>query len=88
MSFDSLPIDTPLSKLPNFDPRTVPVIGIDTHLPAARAEALSGAALRDRFRSPPKWEPEVWAERKFTEREPARASVLVPIVMRDRPTVL
>ncbi|HSH89427.1 MAG TPA: CoA pyrophosphatase [Ramlibacter sp.] len=87
-SFDSIPIDTPLSRLPNFDPRTVPVIGIDSHLPAAGREALDPAALRQRFQVAPKWEPEVWAERRFTDRQDARASVLVPIVMRDRPTVL
>ena len=87
-SFDSVPVETPLSKLPNFDPRTVPVIGIDTHLPAARTEALTPGALRERFRNAPAWEPEIWSERKFAERQPARASVLVPIVMRERPTIL
>jgi 8-oxo-dGTP pyrophosphatase MutT (NUDIX family) len=80
--------NTPLSKLPNFDPRSVPVIGIDTHLPAVRPEALVPAALRRRFAAPPAWEPEVWTERKFGDRQPAQASVLVPIVMRERPTVL
>jgi 8-oxo-dGTP pyrophosphatase MutT (NUDIX family) len=34
------------------------------------------------------WEPEVWAERKFTERQPANASVLVGIVTRDRPALI
>ena len=87
-SFDSVPADTPLSKLPNFDPRSIPVIGIDTHLPAVARESLAPGALRERFLAAPKWEPEVWAERRFTNREDARASVLVPIVMRDRPTVL
>jgi 8-oxo-dGTP pyrophosphatase MutT (NUDIX family) len=85
---DSVPADTPLSKLPNFDPRTVPVLGIDTHLPAVGRDALSPVALRDRFRSPPSWEPEVLSERKFSDREPAQASVLVPLVMRERPTVI
>jgi len=85
---DSVPIDTPLSKLPNFDPRAMPVLGIDTHLPAVPHAALAPAALRARFRSPPNWEPEVWSERKFAERELAHASVLVPVVMRERPTVL
>lgn len=87
-SFDSVPADTPLSKLPNFDPRSVPVIGIDSHLPAASPAFLTPDALRERFRSQPAWEPEIWGERKFAEREPARASVLVPIVMRQRPTIL
>jgi 8-oxo-dGTP pyrophosphatase MutT (NUDIX family) len=88
-----MPIDpnlatTPLSQLPNFDPRTVPVIGIDSHLPPVDAGALTPQALRERFLAPPAWEPEVWSERKFSQREPALASVLVPIVVRDRPTVL
>ena len=78
----------PLSKLPNFDPREWPVDGIDTHLPAVRASALTAAALRARFAAPPLWEPEVWAERKFTERQPAHASVLVGIVTREQPALL
>lgn len=78
----------PLSKLPNFDPRTVPVVGIDSHLPAVDAQVLRPHALRARFASPPAWEPEVWAERKFADRPPALASVLVPIVLREQPTVL
>jgi 8-oxo-dGTP pyrophosphatase MutT (NUDIX family) len=88
MPHDSLPAETPLSHLPNFDPRVVPVIGIDTHLPAVDARVLQPQALRERFAAPPKWEPEVWVERKFTDRPPAHASVLIPIVMRDAPTVL
>ncbi|TWO73143.1 CoA pyrophosphatase [Caenimonas sedimenti] len=86
------PIDptpqTPLSKLPNFDPRVVPVIGVDGHLPPVAGEQLAPGALRQRFALPPAWEPEIWAERKFMEREPAHASVLVPIVMRERPMVI
>lgn len=83
-----VPADTPLSKLPNFDPRAVPVVGIDAHLPAVPVDALTPAALRQRFVQPPRWEPEVWLERKFAERAPARAAVLVPIIMREHPTVL
>jgi 8-oxo-dGTP pyrophosphatase MutT (NUDIX family) len=78
----------PLSKLPSFDPRAVPVAGIDSHLPAVPAAALAPAAIRERFRSPPAWEPEIWAEKRFTDRQPAHASVLVPVVMRDEPTIL
>lgn len=86
---DPLPAGTiPLSKLPNFDPRVVPVIGVDAHLPAVRREQLTPEALRRRFAEPPAWEPEVWAERKFMERTPAEASVLVPVVMRERPMVI
>jgi 8-oxo-dGTP pyrophosphatase MutT (NUDIX family) len=84
----SIPADTPLSKLPNFDPRAVPVVGVDGHLPVVPGHALAPDAIRLRFARPPAWEPEVWAEPKFTQRQPARASVLVPIVMRERPMVL
>jgi len=84
-----LPPDlVPLSKLPQFDPRTVPVAGIDSHLQPVPEEALRPAALRERFRAPPAWEPEIWAEKRFTDRPPAHASVLVPIVLREEPTVL
>ncbi len=79
---------TPLSKLPNFDPRTVPVIVRDTQLPAVAASSLSPAALRQRFLAPPAWQPEVLAEPRFAGREPVPASVLIPIVLRQRPTVL
>jgi 8-oxo-dGTP pyrophosphatase MutT (NUDIX family) len=44
--------------------------------------------LRARFANPPVWEPEVWAERKFTDRPPAEASVLIGIVTRDVPTLI
>jgi 8-oxo-dGTP pyrophosphatase MutT (NUDIX family) len=84
----SIPPDTPLSKLPNFDPREVPVVGVDTHLPPVHAEQLAPDALRRRFAEPPAWEPEIWAEPRFTNRKTAEAAVLVPIVMRERPTVL
>jgi 8-oxo-dGTP pyrophosphatase MutT (NUDIX family) len=84
-----LPADAaPLSKLPNFDPRAMPVAGIDSHLPAVGAQALTAQALRARFANPPSWEPELWAEPRFTDRTPALASVLIPLVMRDRPTVI
>jgi 8-oxo-dGTP pyrophosphatase MutT (NUDIX family) len=84
----TVPPDTPLSKLPNLDPRTVPVVGIDSHLPAVPEAALTPESLRARFKSPPNWEPEVWAEPRFSERKTAQASVLVGIVMRDQPTVV
>lgn len=71
---------TPLSKIPNFDPRHAPSLGTDAHLPAVPPERLQPAALRQRFLAPPVWEPEVRAEPRFTDRAPARAAVLVPIV--------
>ncbi|MFN4360334.1 MAG: CoA pyrophosphatase [Hylemonella sp.] len=79
---------TPLSKLLNFDPRQVPVAGVDSHLPAVPAERLQAEALRQRFAAPPLWQPEVRAEPRFTQRTPAQAAVLVPLVARPEPTLL
>ena len=79
---------TPLSKLPNFDPRQVPVAGVDSHLPAVPSERLQAEALRQRFAAPPVWQPEVRAEPRFTQRQPAQAAVLVPLVARPEPTLL
>jgi 8-oxo-dGTP pyrophosphatase MutT (NUDIX family) len=79
---------TPLSKLPNFDPRRVPVLHVDAELPAVEKERLDPQALAQRFAHPPRWQPELVAEKKFMERAPAHASVLVPVVRREQPTVL
>lgn len=84
----SRPAFTPLSKLPNFDPRRVPVIGMGEGLAPVPRAALSEAALRQRFASPPAWQPEVVLEQRFSDRAMAHAAVLVPIVMREHPTVL
>jgi len=78
----------PVSSLPGFDPRLVPVVGVDTHLPAVPLAAQTPDALRARFASPPAWEPEVLLEKKFMNREPAHASVLVAIMLREQPMVL
>ena len=69
-------------SVPGFDPRQVPVVGVDEHLPAVAPERLTPAALRQRFASPPIWEPEVRREPRFTDRAPAVAAVLVPLVQR------
>jgi 8-oxo-dGTP pyrophosphatase MutT (NUDIX family) len=79
---------TPLSKLPNFDPRKIPVVGIDDHLPAVPPDKLRSEALRQRFARPPSWEPEVRVEPRFTRRTPVQAAVLVPIIEREQPMVL
>ena len=79
---------TPLSKLPQFDPRKVPVIRHDSHLPAVDAQRFTPEALRQRFARPPEWQPEVVRERRFSTREPALAAVLLGIVLREQPTVL
>ena len=78
----------PLSKLPNFDPREVPVDSTDAHLPTVPASALTASALRSRFAAPPPWEAELRSEPLFTDRPLAEASVLAGIVMRDKPAVL
>ncbi|MDO8251277.1 MAG: CoA pyrophosphatase [Rhodoferax sp.] len=77
-----------MSRLPNFDPRQVPVEGVDSHLPPVPLASLQPDALRQRFASPPVWVPELLAEKKFMDRAPMHASVLLPIVMRERPTIL
>lgn len=74
---------TALSKLPNFDPRQVPVAGVDAHLPAVPPERLRPEALRQRFRAPPAWQPEVRHEPRFLDRALAEAAVLVPLVQRS-----
>jgi 8-oxo-dGTP pyrophosphatase MutT (NUDIX family) len=86
---DPLPDNfVPLSKLPHFDPREVPADSVDTQLPAVRAAELTPGALQARFANPPTWEPELRAEPRFADRQPAHASVLIGVVTRDEPTVL
>ena len=73
-----------LSKpFPPFDPRTVPVLGVDHHLALVGPERLTPEALRNRFRSPPFWSPEHSVEKRFSDRQPALAAVLIPLVMRN-----
>ncbi|MDM0112979.1 CoA pyrophosphatase [Variovorax sp. J22R133] len=75
-------------SLVNFDPRAVPVVAVDFDLPAVPSPSLTAQALRARFANPPVWTPEVRREPKMGDRPPAQAAVLVPIVQRERPTVL
>jgi len=81
-----------VSKNPPFDPRQVPVWQIDHDLPAVPTSSLLPQAIRERFLNPPVWQPEVVRENFSSERLPAQAAVLVPIVMRGpnacSPTVL
>ena len=74
--------------LPLFDPRTIPVSGIDSHLAGVSLDRLTPQALRERFRMPPLWTPEHSVEKKFYDRQPALAAVLLPVVMRDELTLL
>ena len=67
----------------NFDPRQVPVIGVDDQLPKVPARTLQAQALVQRFASAHVWTPELLAEPRFSQRAFVHASVLVPLVMRD-----
>lgn len=69
-------------QLPSFDPRGVPVVGVDDHLPAVPVERLTPGSLRQRFHAPPPWQPEVRREPRFIECAPVPAAVLVPLVQR------
>jgi len=70
-------------RAPILNPRAVPVLGNDGHLPAIDAQRLSADALRRRFASPPPWEPETRGDgRVFEGRKRSAASVLVPLVDR------
>jgi 8-oxo-dGTP pyrophosphatase MutT (NUDIX family) len=79
---------TPLTQLPHFDALSMPVLGVDDHLPAVPPERLHPQALRERFQRSLEWTPEIVRERSFAQREPALAAVLIGIVMREQPTVL
>jgi len=61
---------------------------VDNHLPAVAVTELRPNALRSRFALPPAWQPELRSEPKFMDRQPMQAAVLIPIVMRNEPTVL
>lgn len=66
------------------DPKRYPVVGIDDHLPALSADALTAAALRRRFADARAWTPEFEGDgRVFVDRDSVAASVLVPLVERD-----
>jgi 8-oxo-dGTP pyrophosphatase MutT (NUDIX family) len=69
--------------LPIFDPRSIAVQGIDNHLEGVSLDCLNATALRWRFANPPAWTPEHSVEKKFENREPTAAAVLMPLVMRD-----
>lgn len=76
---------SPVTASSSFDPRTVPVHRVDHDLPAVPLEHLQPQALRSRFDAPPVWSPEVRREPRFSDRAPARAAVLVPLVLHSDP---
>ena len=77
-----------MTKLPTFDPRTVPVIATDDRLPRVAAEQWQPIALQARFASGLLWSPEFRAEPLFSARPPVHAAVLVALVLRDQTTVI
>lgn len=72
-----------MTTLLSFDPRQVPVTGVDAHLPKVQPQALQPQALAQRFAQDHVWTPELRGEPRFSSREPMHASVLVPLVLRD-----
>lgn len=71
-----------MSQISHFDPRKTPIWQIDKDLPAVPCACLLPQAIAARFAKPPAWQPEVERENFFTDRAPAKAAVLVPIVLR------
>lgn len=68
------------------DPRQVPVVpGAATdRLSAPPAHRLTPQGLRQLFARPPVWTPELREEKRFADRAPAQAAVLLPLVMREQ----
>ncbi len=67
------------------DPRAVPILGADHHLPALSGERLTPAQLKARFAAPPAWQPEFRGDGggPLADRAPTAAAVLVPLVARQ-----
>jgi 8-oxo-dGTP pyrophosphatase MutT (NUDIX family) len=79
----------PPTRLPGFDPESIPLDPDFADLAARGAPVPSAAlrpqALRSRFLAPPTWAPEMRADARLFDPgiEPRPASVLVPLVVRD-----
>lgn len=72
-----------MPRPPILDPQSVPVIGTSAELPAIPAERLTAASMRARFARPPEWQPEFRGDGGlFSDRTPANAAVLIPLVER------
>jgi len=72
----------------SIDPRLAELLGHDHALPPVSPERLSREALLRRFAQPPQWQPDVDVEKWYRAPDPVHAAVLVPLVMRDRASVL
>lgn len=72
----------------NFDPRTVPFQVDAAGLSPLAPERLTYQALVSRFAQVTDWVPEFRQEPRMSDRTLTPASVLIGLVMRERPTVL
>jgi 8-oxo-dGTP pyrophosphatase MutT (NUDIX family) len=73
---------SPVSALPSFDPKKVPAERSDDALAAVPVHHLLPWAIAERFSCAHDWQPEVRDEPRLSERAPAQAAVLVPLVLR------
>jgi 8-oxo-dGTP pyrophosphatase MutT (NUDIX family) len=65
------------------DPRAVPAVGSDDHLPALSPEHLSPHAIRRRFVDAGYWQAPIPGDGGLRRSQPVPASVLVPLVHRE-----
>lgn len=88
MPIDPVPADTPLSRLPNFDPRAVEVTRIDVHLPALARDALAPGRSASALCTPRSGSPSSGWNASSPTASPPMPRCWCPIVMRERPTML
>ena len=77
-----------MSSLPAFDPLSIPVVAVDSHLPKLESQALQAQSIAARCAAPHVWTPELSIEPRFSTREPVHAAVLLALVQRAELTVL
>lgn len=77
---------SPPPSRPSFDPETLPITHGASDLPPVAAERLTVEGLRQRFKAPRDWHPEIVGETRFpySRAEVAHAAVLVPLVVRPQ----
>ena len=79
----------PLAATPTLEPEAAPhdpaFAAVEARGPAVSSTELRVAAIRQRFASPPAWQPELRADVRmlYPDRVPRPASVLIPIIVRD-----
>jgi 8-oxo-dGTP pyrophosphatase MutT (NUDIX family) len=71
-----------------FVPEEMPVVETGADLAPVPLQRLTAQGLRERFRTPPAWEPERIGDVGFGTREQTGAAVLIPLVTREALTVL